>query len=92
MKATAHIGDVNPIEHGGGYVFKTENQTPILEYFDGLETCERIPWDLDLDDPAQTDKIKIELYVVDLGGNGQDFLDCTTGSTGHRSRISRRRS
>lgn len=74
MKVIGSIGDVNPIEHGGGYIFKADNETPRLEYVYGIEELPRA-WEIDLDDPAQTDEITVEVYRVDLGGNGQDFLD-----------------
>ena len=75
MKSVAQIGDVNPIEYGGGYVFKADNETPRLEYVHGLDETHPKAWDLDLDDLAQTDRATCTLYRVDLGGNGQDFLD-----------------
>jgi hypothetical protein len=70
------IGDVNPIDYGGGYIFSApESGGPHLEYFDGLDSDERAER-LSYDDDAEEkiDKLKVLLYRVDLGKDGKDFL------------------
>lgn len=71
-----HVGDVNPIEYGGGYILLNpgEHERPRLEYFDGLESVHAKAWDVDLDDTEQTDRIKVTLYRADLEKSGERFL------------------
>lgn len=70
------IGDVNPIEYGGGYVLGGVPDVggPWVEYVHGLDETHPKAWDVDLDDRAQTDTIKVEVYRVDLGTNAREFL------------------
>lgn len=66
------IGDVNPIDYGGGYIFSTpESGGPHLEYFEGLDSDERASR---LFDDDEIDALKVELYRVDLGKDAEDFL------------------
>lgn len=70
------IGDVNPVDYGGGYIFSSpESGGPHLEYFEGLDSDERAER-LSYDDDAEEkiDKLKVQLYRVDLGKDGKDFL------------------
>lgn len=70
------IGDVNPIDYGGGYIFSTpESGGPHLEYFEGLDSDERAER-LSYDDDAEEkiNKLKVQLYRVDLGKDAKDFL------------------
>jgi hypothetical protein len=58
------VGDINPIEHGGGYVLAYPNDsTPVLEYFDGLESIREE--EIDLDNPEHL-KLTATLYRVDV--------------------------
>jgi hypothetical protein len=70
------VGDVNPIDFGGGYIFSVpESGGPHLEYFEGLdsdERAERLSYDDDADE--KIDKLKVRLYRVDLGKDARDFL------------------
>lgn len=54
--AVSNIGDVNPIEYGGGYVFKTEHG-PVIEYTHGLEGAQNV-------DEDDEDATELELYRV----------------------------
>ncbi len=68
------IGDVNPIDYGGGYVVSDANAT-MVEYFEGLdgnERAQRLSYEDDGDE--KIDKLKVKLYHVDLGKDAQDFL------------------
>lgn len=69
------IGDVNPIDYGGGYIFSApDSGGPHLEYFEGLdsdERAERLSYD---DSDEKIDALKIQLYRVDLGKDAKDFL------------------
>jgi hypothetical protein len=38
MKKLGAVGDVNPIEYGGGFVFGAPGQDPWIEYTYGLES------------------------------------------------------
>lgn len=70
------VGDVNPIDYGGGYIFSSpESGGPHLEYFEGLDSDERAQR-LSYDDEAEEkiDKLKVELFRVDLGKDAKDFL------------------
>jgi hypothetical protein len=70
------IGDVNPIDYGGGYIFSApESGGPHLEYFEGLDTderAERLAYADDADE--KIDKLQIQIYRVDLGKDAKDFL------------------
>lgn len=70
------VGDVNPIDYGGGYVFAVPGGgTPHLEYFEGLdsdERAERLSYADDSDE--KIDALKVKLYQVDLGKDAKDFL------------------
>jgi hypothetical protein len=74
------IGDVNPIDYGGGYIFSgSGGGGPTLEYFEGLDDDERASrihakvWDSD-EAEAKIDKLGIQLYQVDLEKDGKSFL------------------
>jgi hypothetical protein len=67
------IGDVNPIEYGGGIIFKTYD-SPMLEWVDGLDETHPKAWDLDLTNRWQTDKVRMEVYQADLHDSGESFL------------------
>lgn len=70
-----NVGDVNPIEYGGGYILRNDAEDrPRLEHFEGLEYMHAKAWDVDLDDPTQTDRIKVMLYRADLETSGARFL------------------
>ena len=56
------IGDVNPIEYGGGIILSLPGDSPWLEYCQGLEGGEGCP---------------LELYRVDLYKDGKEFLSWT---------------
>jgi len=70
------IGDVNPIDYGGGYIFSApEVGGPWVEYFEGLDSDDRVSrigYGEDADE--KIDALKVELYRVDLGKDGPDFL------------------
>jgi hypothetical protein len=70
------VGDVNPIDYGGGHLFSVPGGGgPHLEYFEGLdsdERAERLSYDDDADE--KIDKLKVLLYRVDLGEDAKDFL------------------
>lgn len=75
LQVLGSVGDVNPIEYGGGYILRNDaDDRPCLEYFDGLESVVTKAWDVDIDDTAQTDKIKIRLYNADLETSGERFM------------------
>jgi hypothetical protein len=70
------VGDVNPIDYGGGFIFSVPGGGgPHLEYFEGLDSDERAER-LSYDDDAEEkiDKLKVQLYRVDLGKDAKDFL------------------
>ena len=70
------IGDVNPIDYGGGYISSSpESGGPHLEYFEGLDSDERAER-LSYDDDAEEkiDNLKVQLYRVDLGKDAK-FLE-----------------
>ena len=70
-KKISSIGDVNPIDHGGGFVFEDpEGGSALVEYFHGL--ADEAP-DLDEDDPEYQTK-KFDVYRVDLEDSGEEFL------------------
>jgi hypothetical protein len=60
------VGDVNPIEHGGGYVL-TDDDSPEgwIEYSEGISDDDDA-WDIDLDDPDTLARVKVTLYRVGL--------------------------
>jgi hypothetical protein len=60
------VGDVNPIEYGGGVVFDTEHG-PVLEYTRGLEDEE-----VDEDDEGATE---LSLYRVDIEEDALEHLN-----------------
>jgi len=73
------IGDVNPIEYGGGPIYTApESGGPWVEYFYGLdedERASRISRDYDLDEAEEKiDQLKVQVYRVDLGKGGREFL------------------
>ncbi len=68
MKKIGSIGDVNPIEHGGGCIFtQWRSGGPWVEYTHGLESDAP---DADEDDPNTS----LTVYRVDLEKNGASFL------------------
>lgn len=72
MKKLGSIGDVNPVEFGGGYVL--ENPTGLwVEHFDGLD-CDDEAWQIDLDNPEHL-KREVTVYRVDLEATAEEFLD-----------------
>jgi hypothetical protein len=73
-RKVGHVGDVNPIDYGGGYVVSDANGTH-LEYFAGLdgdERAEKLSYADDGDEKIDT--LKVKLYSVDLGKDARDFL------------------
>ena len=70
------IGDVNPIDYGGGYIFSSpESGGPHLEYFEGLDSDERatrLSYGDDSDEKIGA--LEVTLYRVDLGKDAKDFL------------------
>ncbi len=75
VECLGSVGDCNPIEHGGGYILRNDAEDrPRLEYFEGIEQVITRAWDLDLDDPTQTDQITVTLYRADLETSGERFL------------------
>ena len=59
-----NLGDVNPIEYGGGYVFAAPDvDGPWLEYYYGLDSED---WGDRVDDPEDSDN-EVEIYRVDVG-------------------------
>lgn len=64
MRKVSTIGDVNPIEHGGGFIFKAPGQSPWVEYTYGLT---------DSDDEEKPDT-KVEVYRVDIETCGERLL------------------
>lgn len=78
------VGDVNPIEHGGGYIVKTDDGIH-LEYFEGISDWPD-SWDVDLDAPKWLAK-KVTLHRVDLCIDGEalmadlDWVDWNSVST-----------
>jgi len=67
------IGDINPIEYGGGYILSApEMGGPWIEYFEGLD-CESTAWQIELDNPEHL-KREVTVYRVDLEKDGKQFL------------------
>lgn len=65
------LGDVNPIEHGGGYILSAPNSGIWAEYFHGLD-CDGKAWQIDLDNPEHL-KREVTVYRVDLERTGKAF-------------------
>ena len=69
MRKIGSVGDVNPIEYGGGCIFtQWESGGPWVEYTFGLESDAP---DAESDYP----NVKLTVYRVDLDKNGHKFLD-----------------
>src|SRR5574341_164957 len=69
MRKIGSIGDRNPIEYGGGYIFTASGSGgPWVEYFDGLETVAP-----DADEDEDLD-LEVIIYRVDLHEDGKRFL------------------
>ena len=66
MTKLGSIGDVNPIEHSGGYVFQRGERDPEVEYFDGVDD--------DFDDEHEH-TTTVTVYCVDLHSSPKLFLD-----------------
>jgi hypothetical protein len=68
------VGDVNPIEHGGGFILGGEKGTggPWLEYSYGISDWPE-SWDVDLDDPKWLNR-KVTLYRIDLAIDGESLM------------------
>jgi len=64
-KIIGRVGDVNPIEHGGGVVFETsppEGETSYrLEYTHGIE------------DDSEEETAEIQVYTVDIYLSAEEF-------------------
>ena len=65
------LGDVSPIEHGGGYVLVANDGDPYLEYFEGLESIRED--EIDLDNPDHL-KLKATIYHCDIPKCDSDFV------------------
>jgi hypothetical protein len=72
MSKLGNIGDVNPIEYGGGYILSAPKQGQWLEWFDGLD-CEERAWEIELDNPEHL-KRTVTLYRPDIERDGKAFL------------------
>ena len=70
MRKIGRIGDADPINYGGGYIFTAPGRrSPWLEWFEGLETvAPGADADEDLD-------IEVLVYRVNLGRDANDFLN-----------------
>lgn len=66
------VGDINPIEYGGGYVLSVPEQGQWVEYFHGLD-CESRAWEIELDNPEHL-KREVTIYRVDIKRDGESFL------------------
>lgn len=66
------VGDVNPIEYGGGFIFVDKDTDPWIEIFDGgLESH------VDEIGQSSADEIpeyEVTVYRVDLHSSGAEFL------------------
>jgi hypothetical protein len=67
MKKLGAVGDVNPIEYGGGFVFGAPGQDPWIEYTYGLES--EAPKGVRLNDTRvdtwfERDRANVALYAV----------------------------
>jgi hypothetical protein len=49
------VGDVNPVEYGGGYIVQEGDDEPRIEYFHGLDT----------DEPDEDGKFKVYYATVE---------------------------
>jgi hypothetical protein len=87
MRKIGSVGDVNPIEYGGGFIFSApETGGPWIEYYYGMESEHP---DVQ-DDPDDVPDLSAVVYRVDLHKNGREFLnwydwidwDDVAGSTG----------
>lgn len=64
MRKLGSIGDVNPIEYGGGYVFEDKGQQPWIEYTYGLEDEPELSVrNTTLDTWFERDRAHVALYV-----------------------------
>lgn len=69
MRKIGSIGDVDPINYGGGYIFSNPEQGgPWIEYFDGLDSLGFNEHEDELRD------LDITVYRINLGKDGRDFL------------------
>lgn len=78
MRELGTVGDVNPIDHGGGFIFSAPGQNgPWIEYTHGLSDDDREIPDEWLDDgepnPAYLAQ-RVTVYRVDLETNGKALL------------------
>lgn len=65
------IGDVNPIDYGGGYIFSAPKVGgPWVEYYYGMDSEHP---DVQ-DDPEEVPDLPAVVYRVDLYKNGREFL------------------
>ncbi len=72
MRKIGSIGDVNPIDYGGGFIFSAPEQGgPWIEYFDGLEAYVDVIGQADADDIPD---FEVVIYRVDLHRDGKEFL------------------
>jgi hypothetical protein len=79
VKKLGTIGDVNPIDYGGGYIFAVPGSGPSVEYVHGLDSDERASKiDRKYDDPDERDAamnaLEIQIYRVNLGKTAAEFL------------------
>jgi hypothetical protein len=71
MRKIGSIGDVNPIEYGGGYIFSDPGAGgPWVEYYYGME--QELP-DVQ-EDPEDVPNLPALLYRVDLHRDAREFL------------------
>lgn len=73
------VGDVNPIDYGGGPIYGTSNgaRGPWLEHFDGIDSeidsgAIRDPYDDSADERIESHNVRI--YRVDLHDSGEALL------------------
>ena len=55
VKILGTVGDVNPVEYGGGYIIQEGDDEPRIEYFYGLDT----------DEPDEDGKLKVYYATVE---------------------------
>lgn len=68
-RVLGQIGDVNPIEYGGGPVWQDDGGEAHLAYTWGLETDHP-----DADPMGDVQDLKLQVYVVSLESSGADFV------------------
>jgi hypothetical protein len=72
MRKIGSIGDVNPIEYGGGYIFSAPDiDGPWVEYYYGMES--ELP-NVE-EDPEDVPHLLATVYRVDLHSNAREFLN-----------------